>query len=136
MLEIRKPSNDFNRKSLNVHHGIKYFDEFMDCVKMNKDFSLRSPKTKKVLKKINARELWPKEFLRQGWQLVKIYLVFVLQNVLCLNIKEFALKVTTSNLCSEIMLHKVFDHKGKEMDRCLLSIFSQFGKMGRMEHTE
>ena len=28
-LEIRKPSGDFNRKSLNLHHGINITDEFM-----------------------------------------------------------------------------------------------------------
>ena len=28
-LEIRKPSGDFNRKSLNLHHGIGITDEFM-----------------------------------------------------------------------------------------------------------
>ena len=70
-LEIRKPSGDFNRKSLNVHHGINITDEFMDCVKMNKDFSLRSPKTKKVLKKLML-ENYGKKFLRQGWQLVNL----------------------------------------------------------------
>merc|ERR1712178_101540 len=59
-LEIRKPSGDFNRKSLNLHHGINITDEFMECVKNNKEFSLRSPKTNETLKKINARELWQK----------------------------------------------------------------------------
>jgi ribonucleoside-diphosphate reductase alpha chain len=32
-LEIRKPSGDFNRKSLNLHHGISITDEFMDAVR-------------------------------------------------------------------------------------------------------
>ena len=31
-LEIRKPSGDFNRKSLNLHHGINITDEFMQAV--------------------------------------------------------------------------------------------------------
>ena len=30
-LEIRKPSGDFNRKSLNLHHGISISDAFMDA---------------------------------------------------------------------------------------------------------
>jgi ribonucleoside-diphosphate reductase alpha chain len=32
-LEIRKPSGDFNRKSLNLHHGLNITDEFMEAVK-------------------------------------------------------------------------------------------------------
>ena len=40
-LEIRKPSGDFNRKSLNLHHGINITDEFMECVKNDKEFSLK-----------------------------------------------------------------------------------------------
>jgi ribonucleoside-diphosphate reductase alpha chain len=32
-LEIRKPSGDFNRKSLNLHHGICITDEFMQAVR-------------------------------------------------------------------------------------------------------
>ena len=32
-LEIRKPSGDFNRKSLNLHHGISITDEFMEAVR-------------------------------------------------------------------------------------------------------
>ncbi len=31
-LEIRKASGDFNRKSLNLHHGINLTDEFMQAV--------------------------------------------------------------------------------------------------------
>ncbi len=32
-LEIRKPSGDFNRKALNLHHGICITDEFMQAVR-------------------------------------------------------------------------------------------------------
>jgi len=32
-IEIRKPSGDFNRKSLNLHHGIAITDEFMEAVR-------------------------------------------------------------------------------------------------------
>src|ERR1700759_1160152 len=31
-VEIRKPSGDFNRKSLTLHHGINITDEFMEAV--------------------------------------------------------------------------------------------------------
>src|SRR5688572_30387016 len=42
-LEIRKPSGDFNRKSLNLHHGINITDEFMEAVREGAMFALRSP---------------------------------------------------------------------------------------------
>src|SRR3954470_1710638 len=42
-LEIRKPSGDFNRKSLNLHHGICVTDEFMLAVRDDEPFALRSP---------------------------------------------------------------------------------------------
>ena len=32
-LEIRKPSGDFNRKSLNLHHGLNITDKFMEAVR-------------------------------------------------------------------------------------------------------
>ena len=47
-LEIRKPSGDFNRKSLNLHHGINITDEFMEAVRDGAMFGLRSPKTDEV----------------------------------------------------------------------------------------
>jgi len=59
-LEIRKPSGDFNRKSLNLHHGVNVTDEFMLAVRDDKDFGLRSPKTGEVLRTISARKLWQK----------------------------------------------------------------------------
>ncbi len=43
-IEIRKPSGDFNRKSLNLHHGICITDEFMQAVRDDLPFALRSPK--------------------------------------------------------------------------------------------
>ncbi|MDZ4361862.1 ribonucleotide reductase N-terminal alpha domain-containing protein, partial [Brevundimonas sp.] len=41
-LEIRKPSGDFNRKSLNLHHGVNVTDEFMEAVKTGATFDLKS----------------------------------------------------------------------------------------------
>ena len=124
-LEIRKPSGDFNRKSLNLHHGINITDEFMDCVKKNHEFSLRSPKSKEVLRKVNARELWQK-ILETRMATGEPYLVFVdtVNKSMSNYQKEHGLKVTTSNLCSEIMLHTGLDHHGKERTAvcCLSSI--------------
>ena len=49
-VEIRKPSGDFNRKSLNLHHGICITDEFMQAVRDDLPFALRSPKTARSLR--------------------------------------------------------------------------------------
>ncbi len=124
-LEIRKPSGDFNRKSLNVHHGVNITDEFMECVKNNSDFQLKSPKTKEVLRYVNARELWQK-ILETRMATGEPYLVFVdtVNRSMSKHQKDSGLKVTTSNLCSEIMLHTGLDHKGKERTAvcCLSSV--------------
>ncbi len=122
-LEIRKPSGDFNRKSLNLHHGINITDEFMHCVKENKEFDLKSPHNQQVLRKVNARELWQK-ILETRMATGEPYLVFVdsVNKSMSKHQKENGLKVTTSNLCSEIMLHTGIDHKGKERTAvCCLS---------------
>ncbi|MES2904340.1 MAG: ribonucleotide reductase N-terminal alpha domain-containing protein, partial [Pseudomonadota bacterium] len=47
-LEIRKPSGDFNRKALNLHHGVLITDEFMEAVRAGAEFDLKSPKTGEV----------------------------------------------------------------------------------------
>src|ERR1700677_3085122 len=49
-LEIRKASGDFNRKSLNLHHGISITDEFMEAVRDGAPFGLRSPKNQEIVK--------------------------------------------------------------------------------------
>ncbi|HEU4810410.1 MAG TPA: ribonucleotide reductase N-terminal alpha domain-containing protein, partial [Sphingomicrobium sp.] len=47
-LEIRKPSGDFNRKALNLHHGVLVTDEFMEAVREGAEFELKSPKDQSV----------------------------------------------------------------------------------------
>src|SRR5580693_2473285 len=59
-LEIRKTSGDFNRKSLNLHHGINITDTFMEAVRNDSDFALLSPKTKEPIRTVNARQLFQK----------------------------------------------------------------------------
>jgi ribonucleoside-diphosphate reductase alpha chain len=59
-LEIRKTSGDFNRKALNLHHGVLLTDEFMAAVRDGADFNLRSPKDGSVRGTVNARALFQK----------------------------------------------------------------------------
>ncbi|WP_395652182.1 ribonucleoside-diphosphate reductase subunit alpha [Brevundimonas sp.] len=124
-LEIRKPSGDFNRKSLNLHHGLNITDEFMEAVKAGAQFGLRSPKTNEVLRRVDARTLWQK-ILEIRLQTGEPYLIFsdTVNRQMPQHQKDLGLKVKQSNLCSEIMLHTGIDHLG--IDRtavcCLSSV--------------
>ncbi|MGD2134290.1 MAG: ribonucleoside-diphosphate reductase subunit alpha, partial [Maricaulaceae bacterium] len=124
-LEIRKPSGDFNRKSLNLHHGINITDEFMEAVRADQPFGLRSPKTNDVIRTVNARELWQK-IIELRLQTGEPYLVFsdTVNNAMPKHQRELGLKVRQSNLCSEIMLHSGQDHLGEERTAvcCLSSV--------------
>lgn len=59
-LEIRKPSGDFNRKALNLHHGVLLTDEFMEAVRNGSEFQLKSPKDGSVRGSVDARSLFQK----------------------------------------------------------------------------
>ena len=124
-LEIRKPSGDFNRKSLNLHHGISITDEFMEAVRDGKTFDLLSPKSGEAVKTVDARSLWTK-ILEIRLATGEPYLIFsdTVNKAMPAHQRELGLKVKQSNLCSEIMLHTGPDHLG--IDRtavcCLSSV--------------
>ncbi|MFN3512785.1 MAG: ribonucleoside-diphosphate reductase subunit alpha [Phenylobacterium sp.] len=124
-LEIRKPSGDFNRKSLNLHHGINITDEFMEAVRDGRPFGLRSPKTSEVLREVDARSLWQK-ILEIRLQTGEPYLIFsdTVNRAMPAHQRELGLNVRQSNLCSEIMLHTGPDHLGRERTAvcCLSSV--------------
>src|SRR5258707_8401802 len=122
-LEIRKPSGDFNRKALNLHHGINLTDEFMEAVRDGESFGLRSPKTNDVVKTVDARTLWQK-ILEIRLQTGEPYLIFsdTVNRAMPQHQRELGMKVRQSNLCSEIMLHTGKDHLGQERTAaCCLS---------------
>ena len=124
-LEIRKPSGDFNRKSLNLHHGLNITDAFMEAVRDDTEFELRSPRSGEVVKTVNARKLWQK-IIELRLQTGEPYIIYsdTVNNALPLHQRKLGLKVRQSNLCSEIMLPTGIDHMG--MDRtavcCLSSV--------------
>ncbi|MFN4288059.1 MAG: ribonucleoside-diphosphate reductase subunit alpha [Brevundimonas sp.] len=124
-LEIRKPSGDFNRKSLNLHHGINITDAFMEAVRDGTGFDLLSPKTGEVVRRVDARTLWTK-ILEIRLQTGEPYLIFsdTVNRAMPCHQRELGLSVRQSNLCSEIMLHTGPDHLG--IDRtavcCLSSV--------------
>ncbi|MBV8684006.1 MAG: ribonucleoside-diphosphate reductase subunit alpha [Caulobacteraceae bacterium] len=124
-LEIRKPSGDFNRKSLNLHHGVSVTDEFMEAVRDGAPFALRSPKTGEAVRTVDARALWQK-LLELRLQTGEPYVIFsdAVNRAMPKHQRELGLRVRQSNLCSEIMLHSGPDHRGVERTAvcCLSSV--------------
>ncbi len=124
-LEIRKPSGDFNRKSLNLHHGLNITDAFMDAVRKDEEFGLISPHTGEEIKKINARKLWQK-ILEMRLQTGEPYMIFsdTVNKALAKHQRDAGLKVQQSNLCAEIMLPTGLDKYGKQRTAvcCLSSV--------------
>ncbi|MCH2396462.1 ribonucleoside-diphosphate reductase subunit alpha [Oceanibaculum sp.] len=122
-LEIRKASGDFNRKGLNLHHGINVTDEFMEAVRDGGQFGLKSPKTGEVLRKVDARQLWQR-ILETRLQTGEPYLLYIdtVNRALPKHQQKLGLKVSTSNLCSEITLVTGQDQEEKERTAvCCLS---------------
>jgi ribonucleoside-diphosphate reductase alpha chain len=122
-LEIRKASGDFNRKGLNLHHGINITDDFMEAVKDNRMFGLKSPKSGEVLREVNARQLWQR-ILETRLQTGEPYILNIdhVNKALSKHQRDLGLKVNTSNLCSEITLPTGRDHLGNDRTAvCCLS---------------
>jgi len=122
-LEIRKASGDFNRKSLNLHHGINITDAFMEAVRDDAEFDLISPKSGEAVRSINARKLWQK-ILELRLQTGEPYVIFsdTVNNALPAHQRKLGLKVRQSNLCSEITLPTGLDSNGRDRTAvCCLS---------------
>ncbi len=96
-LNIRRPTGDVNRRCLNIQHGICLDDDFMGKVSEGKH-----DKTK---------EIWV-NILKARFETGEPYLFFTdnvnKQNPACYN--ERGLKVSTTNICTEIFLHTDVDH--------------------------
>ncbi len=122
-LEIRKPSGDFNRKALNLHHGVLLTDEFMEAVRDGAEFHLRSPKDGSVRATVDARSLFQK-LVETRLATGEPYIVFndTVNRTMPRHHRELGLKVSTSNLCSEITLPTGRDHLGNDRTAvCCLS---------------
>ena len=122
-LEIRKPSGDFNRKALNLHHGVLLTDEFMEAVGAGSEFHLRSPKDGSVRATVDARSLFQK-LVETRLATGEPYIVFsdTVNRMMPKHHRDLGLKVSTSNLCSEITLPTGVDHLGNDRTAvCCLS---------------
>lgn len=122
-LEIRKPSGDFNRKALNLHHGVLVTDKFMEAVRNGERFELLSPKTGEVRGDVDARSLFQK-LVETRLATGEPYIVFndTVNRMMPKHHRDLGLKVSTSNLCSEITLPTGIDHLGNDRTAvCCLS---------------
>src|SRR5688500_5220030 len=122
-LEIRKPSGDFNRKALNLHHGVLVTDEFMEAVREGAEFTLRSPRDGTARATVDARALFQK-LVETRLATGEPYIIFIdaVNKSMPKHHRDLGLKVSTSNLCSEITLPTGKDHLGAERTAaCCLS---------------
>jgi ribonucleoside-diphosphate reductase alpha chain len=122
-LEIRKPSGDFNRKALNLHHGVLVTEEFMEAVRDGAEFTLRSPRDGSERSKVDARSLFQK-LVETRLATGEPYIIFIdaVNKAMPKHHRDLGLKVTTSNLCSEITLPTGRDHLGADRTAvCCLS---------------
>nr|WP_243451939.1 ribonucleoside-diphosphate reductase subunit alpha [Sphingosinicella soli] len=122
-LEIRKPSGDFNRKALNLHHGVLITDAFMEAVRDGLPFDLVSPKDGSKRAEVDARALFQK-LVETRLATGEPYIIFIdhVNNTMPKHQRDVGLKVTTSNLCSEITLPTGVDQYNKDRTAvCCLS---------------
>ncbi|WP_416194274.1 ribonucleoside-diphosphate reductase subunit alpha [Sphingomonas mollis] len=122
-LEIRKPSGDFNRKALNLHHGVLIPDAFMEAVRDGSEWILRSPKDQTERGRVDARALFQK-LVETRLATGEPYIVFAdhVNSTMPKHHRDLGLKVSTSNLCSEITLPTGRDHLGNDRTAvCCLS---------------
>ena len=122
-LEIRKTSGDFNRKALNLHHGVLIPDAFMEAVRAGAEWQLKSPKDGSVRATVDARALFQK-LVEVRLATGEPYIVFSdhVNSTMPKHHRDLGLKVSTSNLCSEITLPTGTDHLGNDRTAvCCLS---------------
>src|SRR6266481_66533 len=111
-IEIRQTTGaSEDRRTPHLHHGICITNDFMRAVEKGDTFDLKSPRSHKVIKTIDARTLWAR-ILTLRVETGEPYLIFI-DNVnahLSPIHKALNLLVKTSQLCTEIFLPTGRDH--------------------------
>jgi len=113
-IDLRKPTGDQNRRAPNLHHGVVITDAFMHCVINDSPWDLISPKDGSIVKTVRARDLWTHLMEVRVTLKGEPYLLFI-DTVNELSPEEYKhenIKVTTSNLCTEITLRTDDQHSG------------------------
>jgi ribonucleoside-diphosphate reductase alpha chain len=111
-LDMRKPTGDPNMRALNLHHGVNITDDFMQLVEQamldpNADDSwhFRDPHDGTIRDTVSAKELW-QQVLEMRMLTGEPYIHFIdtSNREMPQFQKDLGLKITQSNLCSEIIL--------------------------------
>ena len=112
-LDVRKPTGgDINRKSVNLHHGVVISDEFMQIIEnatrfegFDDSWKLVDPHSGKVVKTVSAKTLWVK-LIQNRVETGEPYIMFgdTVDEAVPEFQQKLGLRVTQSNLCSEITL--------------------------------
>ncbi len=113
-IDLRKPTGDQNRRAPNLHHGVAIPDAFMEAVLSDSSWDLISPKTKAVVKTVKARKLWTQLLEVRTTLKGEPYLLFIdtVNELAPEEYKHENIKVSTSNLCTEITLRTDDAHSG------------------------
>ena len=123
-IEIRRPTGgDPNRKALNLHQGVLIPNRFMEAVRNDEEWALKSPKDGHVVERVSARDLWIR-LLTARIETGEPYFIFIdhVNDAIPDHHKMAGLNVKMSNLCSEITLPTGKDHLGNERTAvCCLS---------------
>lgn len=123
-IELRRPTGgDPNRKAMNLHHGVLIPDNFMEAVKNDDPWELRSPLDNSMITMVKAREIWIRILLARI-ETGEPYIIFIdrVEDLKPEIYKKLGLKIKTSNLCSEITLATGLDHLNEERTAvCCLS---------------
>ncbi len=124
-VKLREPTGDYNRRALNLHHGVCITDDFMEAVRRGQKYTLRSPKDGSPRGEIDARDLF-QELVEMRLKTGEPYMLFIdtVNKSMPAHQKKIGLKVSTSNLCSEITLPTGRDHLGRKRSAvcCLTSL--------------
>jgi len=112
-IDVRRPTGDGNRRSLNVHHGVVIPDSFMEAVEARGTWDLISPKTGKVVNTIDAFDLF-KKILVNRMETGEPFMLFkdTVNRLAPEEYKQSGIEVTQSNLCAEITLATAPDYTG------------------------
>ena len=111
-IDIRLEAGDKNRRMHNLHHGVVITDEFMRAVDNLEMWDLYDVHTGKVVKSVDAFNLFIDILLIRKTEAGEPYLLFIdnVNKLMPPEYKKLGLKVFTSNICTEIMLFTDKDH--------------------------
>ena len=104
-IKMRTPTGDWNRKNLNLHHGVNITDAFIDAVDNDEMWCLVDPHSCEVTDRVAARELW-EEILTTRFRTGEPYINYIdeANDKLHPALKAKGLRINGSNLCNEIHL--------------------------------